>query len=58
MLAHLGAGGLKKSNFLIFSKVSRKGADQAKYIKGTDYVVYVLISFPQMSNILQLKSIP
>ena len=49
MLAHLGAGSLKKSNFLIFSKVSRKGADQAKYIKGTDYVVYVLISFPQMS---------
>ena len=29
MPAHLGAGSLKKSNFLIFSKVLRKGADQA-----------------------------
>ena len=29
VLAHLGAGSLKKSNFLIFSKVLRKGADQA-----------------------------
>ena len=32
MLAHLGAGSLKKSNFLIFSKVLRKGADQAIYL--------------------------
>ena len=31
VLAHLGADSLKKSNFLIFSKVLRKGADQAKY---------------------------
>ena len=31
VLAHLGAGSLKKSNFLIFSKVLRKGADQANY---------------------------
>ena len=31
MPAHLGAGSLKKSNFLIFSKVLRKGADQANY---------------------------
>ena len=30
VLAHLGASSLKKSNFLIFSKVLRKGADQAK----------------------------
>ena len=29
MPAHLGAGSLKKSNFLIFSKALRKGADQA-----------------------------
>ena len=29
ILVHLGAGSLKKSNFLIFSKVLRKGADQA-----------------------------
>ena len=29
VLAHLGAGSLKKSNFLILSKVLRKGADQA-----------------------------
>ena len=28
-----GAGSLKKSNFLMFSKVLRKGADQAKYTK-------------------------
>ena len=27
--AHIGASSLKKSNFLIFSKVLRKGADQA-----------------------------
>ena len=27
-------------------------------IKGTDYVVFVLILFPQMSNILLLKSVP
>ena len=33
VLAHLGAGSLKKSNFLIFSKVLRKGADQAKCIE-------------------------
>ena len=32
VLAHLSAGSLKKSNFLIFSKVLRKGADQAKFI--------------------------
>ena len=31
MPAHLGAGSLKKSNFLIFSKVLRKGADQANW---------------------------
>ena len=29
MLAHLGASNLKKSKILIFSKVLRKGADQA-----------------------------
>ena len=29
--AHIGASSLKKSNFLIFSKVLRKGADQANY---------------------------
>ena len=29
-----------------------------KNIRGTDLVVFVLILFPQMSNILQLKSIP
>ena len=29
VLAHLGAGSLKKSNFLIFSKVLIKGADQS-----------------------------
>ena len=28
--AHIGASSLKKSNFLIISKVLRKGADQAK----------------------------
>ena len=33
MLAHLGAGSLKKFNVLIFSKVLRKGADQANYMK-------------------------
>ena len=33
MLAHVGAGSLKKSNFLIFSKVLRKGADRAKCIE-------------------------
>ena len=33
MLVHLGAGSLKKFNFLIFSKVLRKGADQANYMK-------------------------
>ena len=27
-------------------------------IKGTDYVVFVLILFPQMSNIFLLKSVP
>ena len=27
-------------------------------IRGTDLVVFVLILFPQMSNILQLKSVP
>ena len=27
-------------------------------IRGTDLVVFVLISFPQMSNILLLKSVP
>ena len=32
VLAHLGAGSLKKSNFLIFSKALRKGADQAIYL--------------------------
>ena len=31
VLAHLGAGSLKKSNFLTFSKVLRIGPDQAKY---------------------------
>ena len=31
LAAHLGAGNLKKSNILIFSKVLRKGADQAIY---------------------------
>ena len=38
--AHIGASSLKKSNFLIFSKVLRKGADQAKYFNNyrvTDY---------------------
>ena len=34
ILVHLGAGSLKKSNFLIFSKVLRKGADQAIYTRG------------------------
>ena len=27
-------------------------------IRGTDLVVFVLISFPQMSNVLLLKSVP
>ena len=29
-----------------------------KNIRGTDLVVFVLILFPQISNILQLKSVP
>ena len=29
-----------------------------KNIRGTDLVVFVLILFPQMSNILLLKSVP
>ena len=29
-----------------------------KKIRGTDYVVFVLIKFPLMSNILLLKSVP
>ena len=41
VLAHLGAGSLKKSNFLIFSKVLRKGADQAKYLY-TQIIFYSL----------------
>ena len=32
MPAHLGAGSLKKSNFLMFSKVLRNGADQANCV--------------------------
>ena len=33
-------------------------SDSLQNIKGTDYVVFVLILFPQISNILQLKSVP
>ena len=34
-----GADSLKKSNILMFSKVLRKGADQAKYIVGNMIMV-------------------
>ena len=34
------------------------GSTTYKIIRGTDLVVFVLIFFPQMSNILLLKSVP